>query len=76
MWQSNRVTSTTVFGLQATAQIDYLWSLEAYGETGHCTVHASVFLCLSVSVIHVLFQSLIHPNLIFLSSCSLILISF
>lgn len=46
MWQSNRVTSTTVFSLQATAQIDYLWSLEAYGETGHCTVHA----CISVSV--------------------------
>lgn len=63
MWQSNRVTSTTVFSLQATAQIDIYVSLEASGETGHCTVHA----CISVSV-----------SLSFMSSFNLsfILISF
>lgn len=45
MWQSNRVTSTTVFSLQATAQIDYLWKLMEKQVTALC-MHASVFLCL------------------------------
>lgn len=49
MWQSNRVTSTTVFSLQATAQTIYgVWKLMEKQVTALC-MHASVFLCLSLS---------------------------